>query len=174
MSKTPSKDQNPPPQGDGDIIAYHLNGKMASKISHVNGKKHGKDSEWNEDGTNLYEVIWKAGKRHGPETFWGESGLKRSEIMWRDDVMHGIETTWWRNGTKQREIMWVNNKMNGVITYWDEDGTKRREMYHFQHEKYAHIDWDKKRNVAEVNFTKISAISAPAKSKKSPQNPVKK
>ncbi len=145
---------------------YH-GGKVESQTPYVNGKKHGAEIRWHEDGTKIIEGMWNSGKRHGVETLWDEDGTKRWEEIWKNDKHHGIWTEWYENRTKSHEETWMNGKRHGVETGWYEDGKIKYKIYYFHDEDYARIHWDEEGNITKVKKPTYSPpINPVVKSKK--------
>ncbi len=61
----------------------------------------------------------KDGKEHGTERWWLEDGTKTYEEMWRDGEWHGMETLWYANGKKEYEIYYLDSKAYARIE-WNE------------------------------------------------------
>ncbi len=109
-------------------ITRHKNGKMESKTSYVNGKNHGIETGWYDDGTKRWREMWRRGKEHGVGTYWYNEGTKWAEGMWMDGKRHGAYTMRYPNGQKEWEI------------------------YHLDNEPYAKIEWNEEGDVTKVNF----------------------
>ncbi len=149
MNKKIDKTQN-----DVDI-EYHSDMKVASKAPYVNGKKHGQECWWHENGSKLYEIMWKEGIRHGVIAEWHENGSKCWQAMLRHNEKQGVHTTWYESGGKRQESAWADNKEFGISTEWYEDGRKAKEICIIPGEECAHIEWDEKGNVSKVEFSTI-------------------
>ena len=63
----------------------------------------------------------KDGKEHGLETWWHENGQKHWERTYKDGKVHGRYTGWHENGQKKMEITFKD----GTRKDWDEDGNPR-------------------------------------------------
>ena len=65
---------------------------------------------------------YKDGKRHGRQESWHENGMKSTESSFVSGLKHGVEI--WRsdNGRKTWEVNYSNGKQHGVETAWDEEG----------------------------------------------------
>ncbi len=122
----------------------HSNGGVKSKTTYVNGKEHGVDTGWREDGSKRREITWRDGKEHGRETGWYEDGRKCWELIWRA----GRET--------------------GVDTWWYESGEIEKEIYYIAGHEYARIEWDEEGNVSEANFLRLIPIKNKQSSQKFP------
>ncbi len=133
-------------------VIRHGNGEVESETPYVDGKKHGLQTRWYDDGTKEREERYKAEKKHGMETWWHENGEKWCERKWMEGKMHGMETGWYEGGQKHWEEMWKEDKRHGVYSRWWENGQKRYEAHYLDHEVYAEIEWDKRGIVTEVEF----------------------
>ncbi len=146
MNKSPSKPCNSISKNRTEK-KYRLSRKLCSKTSYVNGKEHGLDTLWREDGTKWWEKMWKNGKQQGLEIWWYEDGAKKWEEMWKNGKLHGMET--WRY----------------------EDGAKQLEIYQIEGHECARIDWDENGNVAKADFLNLTPIKNKQSAQKFPTPP---
>ncbi len=120
MSKKPDNPSKTRPPSRVDI-KQHPNGEIETATPYVNGKKHGVETWWEEDGTKEREETWRNGRRHGMETEWYENGRKRQDTMWKDGEKHGLSAWWDEAGKKEREIYYTRKKIHAGME-WDEEG----------------------------------------------------
>ncbi len=198
MSKKTPKKRTRHPQSK-EKVKYHPNGEIMSKTPYVNGKKHGKETGWREDGKKEWGKMWKGDKQHGAATGWYKSGSKHWEDIYVDDEPHGIQTAWYESGAKQSAEMWKNGKKHGAATGWREDGSKHWEEFWRQGKihgmatrwgdsgrkeketsyanarQFAWIEWDKERTAVRAGFPNppINITTTARKSKKPHRTPVK-
>ncbi len=169
IDKTKKQEKSQPP--NRIEMTRHSNGVVQSETPYVNGKKHGLNKWWREDGSKWIEEIWRSGKKHGMATDWYESGRKSEERMRKEGNSHGLETHWYKSGEKWWEIMWRNGKRQGVVTAWYENGQKIHQTYYGADAEYACVEWDEKGNIIKTNFptfpqTTTKKVKPIAKSKK--------
>lgn len=88
------------------------------------GKRHGVDRVWYEDGTLAHEGNGKDGKLHGVQRLWRRDGTLLSEINYKDGKFHGVHRAWWyEDGTLKSEYNYKDGGFHGVQRRWSEDGT---------------------------------------------------
>lgn len=78
----------------------------------------------NKDGTISYYSEYKDGKLHGRNEKWHDNGVKSTDSNYANGVKHGLET--WRDeesGLKTWEANYLNGKQHELETTWDENGT---------------------------------------------------
>ena len=68
----------------------------------------------------------KDGRKHGLEQWWYENGLKYREMPWKDGNLNGLEQLWWDNGQKYLETTWKDG-IRDAETQWDKNGNKSAE-----------------------------------------------
>ncbi len=101
-------------------ITLDSNGMVRSKTPYVNGKKHGAQRWWYENGSKSRKTMWKNGVEHGSETWWGQKGQKFFEQTWKHGEKHGIETWWHGNNKRRKEAYYVLGKESAWIL-WSEE-----------------------------------------------------
>ncbi len=125
-------------QPSGVHITYYKNGKEAHRLSYQEGKRHGKEQFFAEDGTVLGEgtyVLGKAVGKHwrnhpdgglaylaefdsegvlqGTVTEYNEEGQKVREFYVADDQLQGLAREWYPNGVIRAEYQYVNSQYDG-------------------------------------------------------------
>lgn len=110
--------------------SMHGNGQVECLACYENGKKHGLDTEWYENGQKGWEHNYKNNMLEGKTTSWYENGQKKIEATYVDGNQHGLFTTWYENGQKNIEANYQDDNTHGLITYWYENGQKKSEMNH--------------------------------------------
>ena len=63
---------------------YHPNGLMSSELSFKNGKIHGLNRGWYEDGSKGFEYSYKNGKEDGLWISWDYDGNKEFEVIYKE------------------------------------------------------------------------------------------
>ena len=76
------------------------------------------------NGAVSYYSEYKDGKLHGRNENWHNNGVKSTVANYINGIKHGLET-WWdeESGLKTWEANYVNGKQHGLETAWDENGT---------------------------------------------------
>ncbi len=80
INKTPNE-----PLKNGTEITRHSNGSVRYKIPYVNGKRHGVQTLWYDDGRKWSQSWWNKGNNHGMYTYWSPLGVKQIEAYY----LHG-------------------------------------------------------------------------------------
>ena len=70
--------------GLNEIYFENRQGKIKERFTKLNGKKHGIDKTYYEDGTLEKEKSWKNGKEDGLIRWFGKSGQLEEEANWKD------------------------------------------------------------------------------------------
>ncbi len=172
MRKKIPKIRKSAPQTEIETRCYS-NGKVESKISYVNGKKHGMAVTWREDGSKQCEQMWRDGKPHGSERWWNSDGGKWREQMHVDDKWHGLERMWHDNGSNWHVNMCRVGDKHGVCASWHKNGQKSMDSYYILDEVYARIEWDEKGHLSEVKFPFSSRSRTQLINSKANQKPTK-
>lgn len=78
-----------------------------------------------EQGRGLPERSWEMldGKRHGKELFYDENGELHTQISWLQGRVHGEQKSWYPNGQLESLRLMENNRRSGPCTAWYEDGS---------------------------------------------------
>ena len=107
---------------------WRENGTLWTEIPFVDGKRHGLARWWYENGTLWKEVPFVDDKRHGLDRLWHENGTISEEIPFVDDKRHGLERWWYENGTLRAKTPFVDDKRHGLDRWWNENGTLSEEI----------------------------------------------
>ncbi len=67
-------------------------------------------------------TTYKDGRRHGPETLWHENGKKFFELNWTEGELDGNLTQWHTSGKKAWEVQFVRGRHHGFEKAWDVHG----------------------------------------------------
>jgi antitoxin component YwqK of YwqJK toxin-antitoxin module len=108
-------------------IMWYENGQKYSEINYRDGKKHGLQNLWYENGQKESELTRKDGEFHGPVTKWWENGNMCYSKNYLDGEYHGLSTEWHENGQKKNETNYKDGEKNGLQTWWDNDGNVIRQ-----------------------------------------------
>ena len=76
------------------------------------------------DGSKFSEMNYKEGRQHGADVFFHDNGRESSETLYLADKKHGKSTCWYYSGKKQEETHYVNDEERGSYTRWHENGRK--------------------------------------------------
>jgi antitoxin component YwqK of YwqJK toxin-antitoxin module len=72
----------------------------------------------------MYEGDRIDGKRHGQETSYYENGIIHYQGEWKDDKYHGQGITYYENGNIRFQGDWINGNADGQGTFYYENGSK--------------------------------------------------
>ncbi len=84
---------------NGERKSWHLNGRLASQCTYVNGKKYGLEQKWYPNGNRMCCTDYWDGERHGRCQWWYEDYPKQLESESMFD--HGRvwrRRSWHKNG----------------------------------------------------------------------------
>jgi len=114
---------------------WRENGQKRLETNYVDGKKQGLETGWDRDGAKSITSYYRDGKiqRH----IWDKNGQKWLETNCVDGKKHGLDTQWHENGQKLIETNYVDGKEHGLETRWSSDGTKRSETNYVDGKKHG-------------------------------------
>jgi len=69
----------------GLAIAVHDDGKPKGEYPYLDGRFHGVVREWWENGVQAVETHFEKGKRHGKNTYWDQKGRLTKEQVYEQD-----------------------------------------------------------------------------------------
>lgn len=64
---------------DGEVLAYHPNGKLASREVYAEGKRHGQEKEYDDSGQLRAIITWENDSRRAQKTYDKHGKLEKSE-----------------------------------------------------------------------------------------------
>lgn len=108
----------------GEWVYYHENGKLAKKVSFVDGLPSGPIEIFRPDGTLAEKREFKAGVRSGEWVRFAEDGKQRlAEAHYKDGKPDGAWKAWHKSGQLLRETHFVDGQRDGEAREWNEDGS---------------------------------------------------
>ena len=79
---------------------------MMIESNHIDSKKHGKSTSWNENGQVIKEENYKDGNLVNETRYtYFANGQKKSEANYKDGKLDGKSTTWNENGQIEVEAI---------------------------------------------------------------------
>ena len=127
----------PPPEpeeevdfGDADIERVLLrgpDGRIRAEGVTVDGKKHGRWTEWWRADQRLSEGTYLLGKRQGAWTYWHENGEVKERGAYKDDLPDGPWSWNYADGSLRLALSYTDGKSHGRMQEWAEDGSLMRE-----------------------------------------------
>lgn len=99
---------------------YPLSGKIKSVTRYRNGKRHGLQQTWAENGTLTLEYSARNDSTVGEYRSWNDQGQLTRHTQYDDrGRKNGIDAMWTWRGVPQYEQHYVNNKQEGEMrNYW--------------------------------------------------------
>ncbi len=132
----------------GEIQTYYWPDRITkyAEGSVVNGKRHGKWTEWHRNGQRSGTGNYDHGKKDGSWIYWYDNGHPSAVMNYERGILlfaksyrpngtvgshirngTGKWVTWYKNGKKEQECNYVNGKLTGKLTMWYENGRKSSE-----------------------------------------------
>jgi hypothetical protein len=106
-----------------EIKQYFSTGEVSRTHFEVDGKKHGKMTEFYNDGKVRGYRMFENDVQVGKSEFYYPSG-KLKEVQYYDQgKLHGGDTMFYESGNLQFMRTFNHGKMDGYIRKWAEDGT---------------------------------------------------
>lgn len=111
--------------GDGkkQTVIYDNNGKILFE-GFITRKTKNKIEQWFPNGDKRHVVNYNNdGKLHGNEKVWGENGNLIREFNYKDGIFDGVQKRYFENGQISKLETYKNGLENGVSKQWIPDGT---------------------------------------------------
>jgi antitoxin component YwqK of YwqJK toxin-antitoxin module len=86
----------------GQAATFYSNGQQATQIDFVNGKRHGIESRWFEDGAKKFEGRFQENTLVGVFEEWHQNGQRKSQAVWQGGKRESV-TEWDENGNLLRQ-----------------------------------------------------------------------
>lgn len=108
----------------GTIVSNYKDLKLKMQTQYVNGKKHGEEKQWSENGVLLEERFYKKGKKTGIHKGWWGSNIAKFEYVFNNDgEYNGSVKEWYKNGQLYKLFNFKDGKEIGSQKLWKPDGT---------------------------------------------------
>ncbi|MFD2727283.1 toxin-antitoxin system YwqK family antitoxin [Hyunsoonleella rubra] len=109
---------------NGAVILKYDSGGIRSEMEYTDGKKHGTEIKWNENGDKVLERFYTNGFKTGIHKSWWEKGHLKFEYHFNDKGMHhGPMKEWYQSGQPLRVFNYENGKEVGPQRLWKPDGS---------------------------------------------------
>ena len=102
--------QSEPYSGENLCVHKDASGQYYLKGTIKNGKKHGKETWWHENGQKEIEQNYIDGKRDGKSTWWYENGQIKFEGIFKDGELNGKATGWHEDGQIEGEAIFKDSE----------------------------------------------------------------
>jgi len=111
---------------NGKQITPRSDGSKWLEWPYVNGKRHGTDIWYDNDGRISSETPYVDGRRQGVAIKYYKDGTKKSEEPWADGIRVGSGIEYRENGMIAKEVEYADSVQSAV--WYREDGSKWKEM----------------------------------------------
>ena len=113
----------------GKSKSYLFRGKVEDgnftlviECDYVNGKKHGIETDYTEDGALFSTTIYSEGKRSGMEKYYHRNGALKKVINYKEGDLNGIVIEYREDGTIYRTCEYADGMINGKEVLYSENG----------------------------------------------------
>lgn len=107
----------------GNLISFHSNNQLKSKIQYLNGKKHGVEKQWFSSGSISVERFYKNGIKVGNHRAWWSNGSQKFNYHFNKfGEYHGNRKEWYYSKQLFRDFNYINGKEDGRQRLWKLDG----------------------------------------------------
>ena len=106
----------------GESFRHDQGGRLVERIVYRQGKKHGVQEMWFENGTRSFSSTYVAGKRHGETRSWWRNGNARTHSEFVDGRADGTQLQWYASGAKFKEMRLRGGREVGLQQSWRENG----------------------------------------------------
>jgi antitoxin component YwqK of YwqJK toxin-antitoxin module len=138
---------------DGFIYQLNPNGKDTLSIQGFkNGLLSGVSKKWFMNGQLMEERHFLNGKKHGLQRAYWENGNKRFEFMAKNDAYEGELKEWGSSGYLYHEGNYVNGQEEGAQKMWYENGKLRANYVIIQGKRYGLLGTKNCKNVSDSLF----------------------
>lgn len=109
----------------GTLEKCYPDGKLKSTQAFREGKAHGWQRIWNENGQCLTERYYQLNLQEGAARGWWEDGSLRFSYHYQHDLQEGNCKEWLPNGQLYTDFNYKNGYEDGWQRMWWDDGTIR-------------------------------------------------
>jgi len=135
---------------DKEFDSIVLDEEILFEANYKDGLLQGRCTEWDLDKNEMRVINYQEGKKHGLEEHFFENGKLGLQINWNYGEQHGLVIDWHKNGNKKSQTTFVNNEKYGLATEWYEDGSKKSELVMKNHyEDGLHTEWYENGNIKQ-------------------------
>ena len=96
---------------NGAIKVHTASGRLITYKEYQDGKQHGLEVGWNDDGQKNMQTNYADGQKNGKETMWNENGVVIYEAFFVNGKQHGIEITRNDDGSISSENRYENGEL---------------------------------------------------------------
>lgn len=115
---------------EGEIRKYNLRGYLWYIEEYKDGKKHGQQKYFYDDGNVKSYSLFKEGKKHGIDREYYNNGKIKEEKEYNEGVLDGFFRKFYENGKLKEECSYDNDvKEDRCRSYYEEGGIKTDVIY---------------------------------------------
>ncbi len=138
---------------DGFLLQLNPNGKDTLSIEGFkNGLLSGISKKRFPNGQLMEERHFLNGKKHGQQTAYWQNGNKRFEFMAKNDAYEGELKEWGNSGYLYHMGNYVNGQEEGAQKMWYENGKLRANYVIIQGKRYGLLGTKNCKNVSDSIF----------------------
>ncbi|HLU87702.1 MAG TPA: toxin-antitoxin system YwqK family antitoxin [Taishania sp.] len=146
----------------GTCESCFMNGLIERRISFVNGKEHGVDTTYYEDGciqairshiqgaesgtwmyfydstqVKAWEMNYYLGQKHGVQIYFNANGDTTKYETYKDGVLHGLRKQYYKGSKLYKEINYVNGLLDGKSKMYNTNGVVIEESNYLQNKRHG-------------------------------------
>lgn len=139
----------------GEIVEktlYYKNGIKREELAFQDGKRHGVNKKFSDDGSPVVIHQWKEDKLDGKQTIFENGYLARTE-MYQNGLKHGVEVRY-KTGSNEiaQEISWDRGQKHGCSKSYFIDQTLAEWYWNGNKVSQGQFEqWDKAQMAVQVN-----------------------
>lgn len=138
----------------GKAVWYYPDGKPRQETLFEDGREHGEERLWHENGERAGQSFYVQGFLEGVSMQWYDrDSLKESQVNFSKGKKDGVETIWYPNGQERSVVNYHSGKRHGEAAGWYEDGNKEW-MAHWRDDRLNGENREWYRN-GQIKFSKV-------------------
>lgn len=123
-------------KGAFTLTSHFANGKVAVIQNYENGRYHGQNSWYNQDGSLAEQNDYHRGDNHGKNIQYFSNGKVYKSASYQYDLKHGLETEYYENGRKKRETQFLYGNLHGYEILYNQDGSVKSKTLYWNDDAY--------------------------------------
>ena len=139
----------------GEEIIYDEDGGIRRKTEYKEGIKDGKEIE-KRKGNITRQTTYIAGEKEGLEVIYYTNGKEKRISWYQEGILHGVVIEWYEDGIEKQKTYWKNGKKHGVSIKRDKEGNIRRKTYYNQSVK-VNTEYDITGDIVKIEKLGIEA-----------------
>lgn len=124
---------------NGFIQSFYENGILSEIHTFKEGKPHGIEKSWHENGQLKYEVNYFEGERVGYDVSYDFDGVIKGKDYFKNGLLHGVSREWGFSLEAESSILiklnnYKEGELHGCCKKWHENGLLASESYYYKGE----------------------------------------